>query len=221
MYIYTGSVESSNKTLKTRTGDNMSKDVRKKIIEAATEVFSTYGYEKTTIEDIARMADKAKTSVYYYFEGKTEIFAAALGNEISAMSEALGGYLRADPKDIVRNFREYLKKRMDLVLESKLYRKFLPEMLKRDNKSELCGIFIKAREEFDRDERQFFSSICFYAQASGALDSKVKPEIFAEMLGMVLKGVEMQILLSDDRSASLATYEEMVNFITNTDNYNL
>ena len=39
--------------------------------------------------------------------------------------------------------------------------------------------------------------------------------------GMVLKGVEVQILLSDDRSASLATYEEMVNFITNTDNYSL
>ena len=49
----------------------------------------------------------------------------------------------------------------------------------------------------------------------------MKPEIFAEMLGMVLKGVEVQILLSDDRSASLATYEEMVNFITNTDNYSL
>ena len=199
----------------------MNKDVRKKIIEAATEAFSVYGYEKTTIEDIARMADKAKTSVYYYFGGKTDIFAAALDNEITAMNEALGEYLRADPKDIVRNFREYLKKRMDLVLESKLYRKFMPEMLKRDYKSELSGIFIKAREEFDRNERQFFSSICFYAQASGALDNKVKPEIFAEILSMVLKGVEMQILLSDDRSASMATYEEMVNFITNTDNYSL
>ena len=114
-----------------------------------------------------------------------------------------------------------VKKRMDLVLESKLYKKFMPEMLKRDNKSELGGIFIKAMEEFDLAERQFFSTICFYAQASGALDNKVKPEIFAEMLGMVLKGVEVQILLSDDRSASLATYEEMVNFITNTDNYSI
>ena len=199
----------------------MSKDVRKKIIEAATEVFSTYGYEKTTIEDIARMADKAKTSVYYYFEGKADIFAAALGNKISAMSGALEQYRMSDPADIVRSFREYLKKRMDLVLESKLYKKFMPEMLKRDNKSELGGIFIKAMEEFDLAERQFFSTICFYAQASGALDNKVKPEIFAEMLGMVLKGVEVQILLSDDRSASLATYEEMVNFITNTDNYSL
>lgn len=199
----------------------MSKDVRKKIIEAATEVFSTYGYEKTTIEDIARMADKAKTSVYYYFEGKADIFAAALGNEISAMSGALEQYRMSDPADIVRSFREYLKKRMDLVLESRLYKKFLPEMLKRDNKSELSSIFFKARTNFDMYERQFFKALCSYAKNAGALDSKVRPEIFAEMLGMVLNGAEMQIVVSDDKTASMATYEEMVNFITNTNNYNL
>ena len=42
----------------------MSKDVRKKILEAASEAFSAYGYDKTTVEDIAKMADKAKTTVY-------------------------------------------------------------------------------------------------------------------------------------------------------------
>lgn len=199
----------------------MSKDVRKKIIEAASEVFSVYGYEKTTVEDIAKLADKAKTTVYYYFEGKAEIFAAALEDELSAMSEALSDYRRTEPDRIVQNFREYLKKRIEVILDSRLYKKFLPEMLKRDNKSELNSIFIKARSAFDTSEREFFKAICSYAKAAGALDSKVKPEIFAEMLGMVLNGAEVQILLSDDKAASMATYEEMVNFITNTKNYNL
>ena len=56
----------------------MSKDARKRILEAASEAFSVYGYDKTTVEDIARMADKAKASVYYYFGGKDEILEAAL-----------------------------------------------------------------------------------------------------------------------------------------------
>lgn len=199
----------------------MSKDVRKKIIEAASEVFSVYGYEKTTVEDIAKMADKAKTTVYYYFAGKAEIFAAALDEELSGMCSALAEYRRTESESIVERFREYLKKRMEVVLESRLYKKFLPEMLKRDNKSELSSIFFKARTNFEMYERQFFKALCSYAKNAGALDSKVRPEIFAEMLGMVLNGAEMQILVSDDKTASMATYEEMVNFITNTNNYNL
>lgn len=199
----------------------MSKDVRKKIIEAATKAFSVYGYEKTTVEDIARLADKAKTSVYYYFDGKAGIFAAALEEELRTMNAALEEYRSTAPEHIIRNFREYLKRRMEVVLESRLYRKFLPEMFRRDSESELSGIFIKARRTFDLDERQFFSAICFYARAAGALDSKARPEIFAEMLGMVLNGAEMQILLSDDEAASMATYEEMVDFITNTNNFSL
>lgn len=199
----------------------MSKDVKKKILESATEVFSTYGYEKATVEDIAKMADKAKTTVYYYFEGKAEIFAAALCEEITGMSLALAEYRMTEPDRIVQNFREYLKKRIEVILGSRLYRKFLPEMLKRDNKSELYSIFTKARTPFDTAERKFFKALCSYAKDAGALDSRVQPEIFAEMLGMVLNGAEMQILLSSDKAASMATYEEMVNFITNTNNYNL
>ena len=190
MYVFTGSVENSKQTVE------MSKDVRKKILEAASEAFSAYGYDKTTVEDIAKMADKAKTTVYYYFEGKAEIFSAALEEEVRAMQDGLS-----------------------VLLGSRLYRKFLVEAIKRGNRSELGSILLKAREPLDLAERQFFSLVCAFAKETGALDNKVEPEIFAEMLTMVLRGVEVQILLSDDEAASMATYDEMVNFITNTDNY--
>lgn len=197
----------------------MSKDVRKKILEAASEAFSAYGYDKTTVEDIAKMADKAKTTVYYYFEGKAEIFSAALEEEVRAMQDGLAVYLNPASGNIVPSLRDYLKKRMDVLLGSRLYRKFLVEAIKRGNRSELGSILLKAREPLDLAERQFFSLVCAFAKETGALDNKVEPEIFAEMLTMVLRGVEVQILLSDDEAASMATYDEMVNFITNTDNY--
>lgn len=213
MYVFTGSVENSKQTVE------MSKDVRKKILEAASEAFSAYGYDKTTVEDIAKMADKAKTTVYYYFEGKAEIFSAALEEEVRAMQDGLSVYLNPASGNIVPSLRDYLKKRMDVLLGSRLYRKFLVEAIKRGNRSELGSILLKAREPLDLAERQFFSLVCAFAKETGALDNKVEPEIFGEMLTMVLRGVEVQILLSDDEAASMATYDEMVNFITNTDNY--
>lgn len=213
MYIFTGSVENSNQTVE------MSKDVRKKILEAASEAFSAYGYDKTTVEDIAKMAGKAKTTVYYYFEGKAEIFSAALEEEVRAMQDGLAVYLNPTSGNIVPSLRDYLKKRMDALLGSRLYRKFLVEAIMRGNRSEYGSILLKAREPLDLAERQFFSLVCAFAKETGALDNKVEPEIFGEMLTMVLRGVEVQILLSDDEAASMATYDEMVNFITNTDNY--
>ena len=200
----------------------MSKDVRRKIIDAAAEAFSVYGYDKTTVEDIARMADKGKATVYYYFEGKAEILSEALEEEVRAMCDALSPYMaKTDPADMARNLGSYLKKRMDLLLASRLLMKFSAENLRRGSRSELGGIILNARKAFDDAEKQFFEAVCRFATASGALDSKVRPEIFAEMLSMVLRGVEVQMVLSGDKNDVRATYDEMVNFITNTDNYNI
>lgn len=96
----------------------MSKDARKRILEAASEAFSVYGYDKTTVEDIARMADKAKASVYYYFGGKAEILEAALAEEVDTMRHRLSGCMNTCPSDITRSLGAYLKTRMDVVLES-------------------------------------------------------------------------------------------------------
>lgn len=197
----------------------MSKDARKRILEAASEAFSVYGYDKTTVEDIARMADKAKASVYYYFDGKAEILEAALAEEVDTMRGRLSECMNTCPSDITRSLGAYLKTRMDVVLESPLYMKFAVESLRRGNKSEPAGILINARKPLDEAEESFFEAVCRFATASGALGDKVKPESFAEMLSMVLRGAEVQILLSDDRAAARATYDEMVNFITNSDNF--
>lgn len=54
----------------------MTKDeiVKLEIIKAARRVFQKWGVNKTTMEDIAREAKKGKSSLYYYFKSKEEIF---------------------------------------------------------------------------------------------------------------------------------------------------
>ena len=47
---------------------------RKKILDAALECFSTNGYHETTMDDIVAKAGLTKGGVYWYFEGKREIF---------------------------------------------------------------------------------------------------------------------------------------------------
>src|SRR6202171_6292288 len=48
------------------------------IVLAALELFTRYGYRKTSIDDIAQAAQVAKRTVYLHFENKAAVFLAIL-----------------------------------------------------------------------------------------------------------------------------------------------
>ena len=69
----------------------------KAIVLAALELFTRYGYRKTSIDDIARVAQVAKRTVYLHFENKAAVFLAIvdyLGDQVRercAAAERKGG----------------------------------------------------------------------------------------------------------------------------------
>ncbi|MBK7652520.1 MAG: helix-turn-helix transcriptional regulator [Flammeovirgaceae bacterium] len=52
------------------------------IIDAAKKLMQQYGLSKTTMEDIAKAAGKGKSTLYYYFKSKEEIFDAVINQEM-------------------------------------------------------------------------------------------------------------------------------------------
>lgn len=76
------------------------------ILSAARDLFSRFGLEKTTMEDIARAAGKGKSSLYYYFKSKEEVFAQVIGREIAGLKTAISSALasREDPPEKLRIF---------------------------------------------------------------------------------------------------------------------
>lgn len=48
--------------------------IREEVIAAARDLFQRYGLIKTTMEDISRAAGKGKSTLYYYYANKDEIF---------------------------------------------------------------------------------------------------------------------------------------------------
>ncbi len=53
---------------------------REKILNAATEIFSMYGYRGATIDQIADKADMSKPNLLYYFSSKEELYLTVLRN---------------------------------------------------------------------------------------------------------------------------------------------
>jgi AcrR family transcriptional regulator len=58
-------------------------------VNAAGDIFSKYGYKKTTMDDIALALGKGKSSIYYYFRNKEEIFQAVLEQEVILLKSKL------------------------------------------------------------------------------------------------------------------------------------
>jgi AcrR family transcriptional regulator len=59
------------------------------IIHTARELFKKSGFKKTTMGDIARSMGKAKSSLYYYYPGKEDIFEAVIHAEMDELLDQI------------------------------------------------------------------------------------------------------------------------------------
>lgn len=81
-------------------------EYRKKIIIIAGQIFSRYGFKKTTMEEIAKALRMGKSSVYYYFRSKEEIFEAVVLYEANILRSELTTAIKSveSPVDKMRNY---------------------------------------------------------------------------------------------------------------------
>jgi len=83
-------------------------DVRGRIVTAATEHFSRYGYEKTTVSDLAKAIGFSKAYIYKFFESKQaigEMICANCLREIEADVSAALAEADAPPEKLRRMFK--------------------------------------------------------------------------------------------------------------------
>lgn len=52
------------------------------ILQAAQHLFQKYGFQKVTMDDVAKAIGKVRSSLYYYYKSKDEIFDAVIDVEI-------------------------------------------------------------------------------------------------------------------------------------------
>ncbi len=77
-------------------GNRRGDEKRQLLVRAVREVVARVGPRKTTLDDIADEARVSRSTVYYHFPNKGEMFRAVIDHEIGALQEALQGALTAD-----------------------------------------------------------------------------------------------------------------------------
>ena len=93
--------------MQTKNETGYKKDLnRENILKIAREIFSKYGFKKTTLDDIANAVRKGKSSLYYYFESKEDLFQAVIMKEVDILAHELEIVINrnTDPIDKLRDY---------------------------------------------------------------------------------------------------------------------
>lgn len=81
---------------------------RKKILDAAFELFATRGYHNTSVTQIAKLAGVAKGLIYNYFEKKEDMVHALIHDLLSEGDDFLIELLKLeDPKDQLKYMLDF------------------------------------------------------------------------------------------------------------------
>jgi AcrR family transcriptional regulator len=100
-------------------------DVRDQIVAAATDYFSRYGYEKTTVSDLARAIGFSKAYIYKFFESKQAIGEHICANCLRQIETEVRNAVAAaeqPPEQLRRMFRSSVEASLRLFFQDrKLY----------------------------------------------------------------------------------------------------
>jgi len=161
-------------------------EYRKKIIVTSGQIFSRYGFRKTTMDEIARALKMGKSSVYYYFQSKEEIFEAVVLYEANILRNELTKAIKS-VESPVDKMRSYIFVRMKAFEKlSNYYNAIFDKNLDHFD-------FIEAiREKYDREELAILRLILYHGARKKVFSVK-NSEYTALAVQTTLKGLEVPL----------------------------
>ena len=165
--------------------------VRAHIVAVATMIFTRYGFKKTTMEEIAVATGKGKSSIYYYFKSKEDIFKAVVEKEAVELKEELDKTINIDASPIEK-LKAYILFRLHHVRTVKnFYAALNEEYLSH------MDFILEIRRKIDLEELVVVKEILDTGIREGAFQIS-NPEIGAIAISTMMKGLELPLFLSDE-----------------------
>lgn len=99
-------------------GSSEENDVKTRILEAATSLFSRKGYGSTSVREIVQAAGVTKPALYYYFANKEALFVELINMHMDRLSELIRVSLEGDGT-VRERLHSFLRMYVDGAVEHK------------------------------------------------------------------------------------------------------
>jgi AcrR family transcriptional regulator len=176
--------------------DTLQKDemVVRDILDTARTLFKKTGFKKTTMGDIARSLGKAKSSLYYYYPSKEDIFEAVLYSEmdelLAQIHQSIRGATSSREKLII-----YCRCRLNKLNQLRN----LSDALKSDI-ADLHCVMADLKSKFDTTHVELVKEILAEGVSNGEF-TKVNPdniELVAYLMVSSFRGLAVPLMVSQD-----------------------
>jgi len=189
----------------------MEKDelVIKEILSGAKKLFGKHGLKKTTMEDIAMAAGKGKSTLYYYFPSKTEIFEAVVESEmklvIKRLRDAVSGARTAKNK-----LKAFLKVLLTAILDYQNFREVIFE-----DAMENFKMFIRLKTQYEQIQIDMIREILLGGTQSGEFKelSLSKMNRMAFVMATAFRGLHYPLMVQSQELNKCEYYDEIVDVL--------
>jgi AcrR family transcriptional regulator len=163
--------------------------IRKEIVEKSKEVFTKFGYQKSNLDEISVIVGKKKSSLYYYFESKEDIFRALIDHESNLLYKELCKQVKnqTDPIEKVRTFITFRYKRLTEIANE--YNAIKNDFL------DYIHLVYSVREKYDAMEIDLFEQILSEG-ADAEIFKVTNTNLSAKAIFMAIKGIQMPFIIS-------------------------
>ena len=161
-------------------------EFKKKIIITAGQIFSRYGFKKTTMDEVARALKMGKSSIYYYFESKEEIFEEVVLYEANVLRNELTTAIKSVESPIGK-MEKYVFVRMKAFEKLSNYYNAIF-----DKNLDHFEFIEKIREKYDREETAILR-LLLYDGVRKKVFAVGNSEYTALAIQTTLKGLEVPL----------------------------
>jgi AcrR family transcriptional regulator len=181
--------------------------VRSEIVSVASKIFSRHGFRKTTMDQIADATKMGKSSIYYYFKSKEDIFAAVVVKEAQELKYALQEVVRSGATPIDR-LKDYIRFRLYHV---KAVSNFYEAM--KDESNVKMEFVAKIRKRFEEQEYKMLKEILETGIQEGAF-KLTDSGIGAVAIMTMMKGLEIPLFLNEySRTKKEKLLDDLMNVV--------
>jgi len=158
-------------------------DREERILNAAVKLITHYGYDKTTIDEIAREAGISKGAVYLHFESKESLFEALFFREMQLYAEKWMQGIEADPNGGTIGG---MYKNMLVALSA---RPFMAAVFKQDRR--VLGNYMRRSDNLFKGKQFKGTREIFIKQLQdlGGVRQDLDPKITAHIMNMLAYGL--------------------------------
>jgi len=184
-------------------------DTRKKILSVASKLFSKFGFHKTSMDEIAKIARKAKGSLYYHFASKEELFKEVVSKEIMNLKDQLSVIIDNSDLSASGKIKTYLIKRMEILNDAASYH----ETIKADF-FEHFDFIDDLRNELDKWEKENLRKIILRGVETKEFAAIGDMDVLLDVFIMVLKGIEIPFFLQNKYEKYSPYFEGLMGILT-------